>query len=205
VTLSAFTAQAVKGTVVLEWETSAEIENQGFVLSREERGTRNERDRFETCPEIIASFATDDALKGQGSTTETTKYLYVDKTVEPGKTYVYTLADVDYSGNETILKKVEVQVKTEETIVAEGYVLDPVYPNPFNATLTVPFTLSEPMHVSIDLYSLTGRHVLTAVNREFTTGSYLYTIKTPDLSSGIYLIKTFFGGEIHLQKAILLK
>jgi hypothetical protein len=89
--------------------------------------------------------------------------------------------------------------------VAEGYVLDPVYPNPFNAILNVPFTLSEPMHVSIDLYSLTGRHVLTAVNREFTTGSYLYTIKTPDLSSGIYLIRTFFGGEIHLQKAILLK
>jgi hypothetical protein len=206
VTLSAFTAKNLKGTVVLEWKTSAEIENQGFILSREERGTRNERDRFETCPEIIASFATDDALKGQGSTTETTKYLYVDKTVEPGKTYVYTLVDVDYSGNETILKKVEVQVKTEETIVAEGYVLDPVYPNPFNATLTVPFTLSEPMHVSIDLYSLTGRHVLTAVNREFTIGSYLYTIKTPDLSSGIYLIQTSFGGKKkYLQKAILLK
>ncbi|BFN37571.1 T9SS type A sorting domain-containing protein [Fidelibacter multiformis] len=198
VTLSAFTAQAVKGAVVLEWETSAEIENQGFILSRKLKVESQKS-------EIIAGFATDDALKGQGSTTETTKYLYVDKTVEHGKTYVYSLTDVDYSGNESILKKVEVQVKTEETIVAEGYVLDPVYPNPFNAILTVPFTLTEPMHVSIDLYSLTGRHVLTAVKREFTTGSYLYTIKTPDLSSGIYLIRTSFGGEIHLQKAILLK
>jgi hypothetical protein len=198
VILSAFTAQAVKGGVVLEWETSAEIENQGFILSRKLKVESQKS-------EIIAGFATDDALKGQGSTTETTKYLYVDKTVEHGKTYVYSLTDVDYSGNESILKKVEVQVKTEETIVAEGYVLDPVYPNPFNAILTVPFTLTEPMHVSIDLYSLTGRHVLTAVKREFTTGSYLYTIKTPDLSSGIYLIRTSFGGEIHLQKAILLK
>ncbi|MDK2976764.1 MAG: hypothetical protein PWP06_1239, partial [Candidatus Marinimicrobia bacterium] len=78
----------------------------------------------ESCQSVIASFATDEALIGQGSTTEITQYRYVDKTVEPGKTYVYILADVDYSGNETILKKVEVQVKTEETIVAEGYVLD---------------------------------------------------------------------------------
>ncbi len=37
VTLSSFTAKAVKGNVVLEWETSAEIENQGFVLSRKSK------------------------------------------------------------------------------------------------------------------------------------------------------------------------
>lgn len=35
VTLSFFTAKEVKGTVVLEWETSAEIENQGFLISRQ--------------------------------------------------------------------------------------------------------------------------------------------------------------------------
>ncbi|MGC9384795.1 MAG: GLUG motif-containing protein, partial [Kosmotogaceae bacterium] len=134
VTLSTFTGKAVKGTVVLEWETSSEIENQGFVLSREERGTSSES--------VIASFATDDNLKGQGSTTETTKYTYADNTVEPGKTYVYTLADVDYAGTETILEKIEVQPRemseayftgeAENAVVAEGYALDPVYPNPFN-------------------------------------------------------------------------
>ncbi|MDK2977270.1 MAG: hypothetical protein PWP06_1745 [Candidatus Marinimicrobia bacterium] len=146
VTLSAFAAKAVKGKVVLEWETSAEIENQGFVISRQ--STVN-RDGFQTRPvdseetvgighgrSLIASFVTDDALKGQGSTTETTQYRYVDTSVELGKTYVYTLADVDYSGNETILEKVEVKVETEEAVVADGYVLDPVYPNPFNATDT---------------------------------------------------------------------
>jgi len=45
VTLSAFAAKAVKGKVVLEWETSAEIENQGFVISRQ--STVN-RDGFQT-------------------------------------------------------------------------------------------------------------------------------------------------------------
>jgi len=198
VTLSAFMAKAVKGTVVLEWETSAEIENQGFVLSRKSK-VENQKS------EVIASFATDDALKGRGTTTETTKYAYTDKSVEPGKTYVYTLADVDYSGNETVLEKVEVKVEAEGAVVADGYALNPVYPNPFNASLTVPFTLTEPLAVSIELYSLTGQHMMTVVNRDFGAGSYNYTVQADDLASGIYFVRTVFNGRMHMQKAVLLK
>jgi hypothetical protein len=197
VTLISFTAKAVKGTVVLKWETSAEIENQGFVLSRKERGTSSES--------VIATFATDDALKGQGSTTEATRYAFTDASVEPGKTYIYILADVDYSSNETILEKVEVKVETEEAVVADGYVLDPVYPNPFNATLTIPFTLTEGMNVSIELYSITGQKMMTVVNREFGAGSYNYTVQTDDLASGIYFVRISFNGRSHMHKAVLLK
>ncbi len=204
VILASFTGKHVKGTVVLEWETSAEIENQGFVISRQEIGA-GLKPILETRPEIIASFTTDNALKGQGSTTEATKYSYVDKTVEPGKTYEYTLTDVDYASTETILKKVEVEVKAEGTIVAECYVLDPVYPNPFNAVLTVPFTLSEPMKVSIDLYSLTGRHVSTVVSHDFAAGSYAFSINADDLSSGIYFVRTTFNNLPQIQKVMLIK
>jgi len=205
VTLSTFTAKAVKGTVVLEWETSAEIDNQGFVLSREERETRNERDGFETRPEIIASFTTHDALKGQGSTTETTQYRYVDTSVELGKTYVYTLADVDYSSTETILEKVEVQVEAEGAIVADGYVLDPVYPNPFNASFTLPFTLTETMKVTAVLYNLSGQRVMTIVNREFGEGTHNIMTDVNDLSSGIYFIRSDFDGHSQVHKVMLLK
>ncbi|HBY17707.1 MAG TPA: hypothetical protein DEH00_00875 [Candidatus Marinimicrobia bacterium] len=203
VTLSSFTAKTVKGTVVLEWETSAEVENQGFVLSRQ--STVGGRDGFETRPAVIASFATDDALKGQGSTTETTQYRYMDTGVELGKTYIYTLADVDYSGKETILKKVEVKVEAEGAVVADGYALSPVYPNPFNATLTVPFTLTERMNVSIELYSLIGQRIMTVVDREFSAGSYNYTVQAGDLASGIYLVRTSFGKKTYMHKAVLLK
>lgn len=205
VTLTSFTAKAVKGTVVLEWATSAEVENQGFLISRKSEVNNRQSEVYSRQSEVIASFATDDALKGQGSTTETTKYLYVDKTVEPGKTYVYTLADVDYAGNETVLEETEVQVQAEGSIVAEGYVLDPVYPNPFNATLTVPFTLKEPMKVRIDLYNLAGRLVLAGMDKEYSAGSYQIRITSDHLASGIYLIRTSFNEHNHIQKVILLK
>jgi hypothetical protein len=61
------------------------------------------------------------------------------------------------------------------------------------------------MHVSIDLYSLTGRHVRAVVNQEFSTGSHDYSIQAHDLASGIYFIRTSFNGSNHMWKVILLK
>jgi|GEM_PF-2750030 len=198
VTLSSFTARAVKGNVVLEWETSAEVENQGFVLSRKSKVESQKS-------EIIADFSTDDALKGRGTTTETTKYAYTDKSVEPGKTYVYTLADVDYSGNETVLEKVEVKVEAEGAVVADGYALSPVYPNPFNASFTVPFTLNKSMNVTVDLFNINGRRVKSITNSSYAAGSHHLTVDADDLSSGTYIVRVAFDGAIHAQKIVLMK
>jgi hypothetical protein len=168
-----------------------------LVMSSEGRGASIET--------VIASFAMDDALKGQGSTTETTKYSFTDVSVEPGKTYSYTLSDVDYEGRETRQAEVKVKIGAEGAIIADGYALDPVYPNPFNAQFTLPFILTEPMHVTVELYNLTGQSVMTVVNREFGAGSYAYTVNADDLSSGMYLVRTAFNGHSHMQKVVLLK
>ncbi|MCD6233890.1 MAG: T9SS type A sorting domain-containing protein, partial [Candidatus Marinimicrobia bacterium] len=105
-----------------------------------------------------------------------------------------------------------VEVEVEGAVIADGYALDPVYPNPFNATLTVPFTLTESMNVSIELfgvsmnfYSILGQKMMTVVNREFGAGSYNYTVQANDLASGIYFVRTSFNGRSHMQKAVLLK
>ena len=107
--------------------------------------------------------------------------------------------------SETRLAQVEVKVKAEGAIVADGYALDPAYPNPFNAPFTLPLTLTEPMHVMVELYSLTGQSVMRVVNRELGVGSYAYTVNADDLSSGMYLVRTAFNGHSHMQKVVLLK
>ena len=176
--------------MVLEWETSAEIENQGFVLSCEERGTSSES--------VIASFATDDALKGQGSTTETTKYAYTDKTVEPGKTYVYTLADVDYAGNETVLEKVEVKVEGEGAILVDGYALKTAYPNPFNPSVTLNYQVPAMETVTFLISDITGRTIWSAQRAHTTAGTHELTWDGNDLKgapapSGLYILKMNAG------------
>jgi hypothetical protein len=129
----------------------------------------------------------------------------VDKTVEPGMTYIYTLYDVDYEGRETRQAEVEVKVKAEGAIVADGYSLSPVYPNPFNASFTLPFTLTEPMQVTVALYTLTGQNVMTVVNRVFGTGTHYVTVDVNDLASSVYFVRTDFDNRSYLQKVMLLK
>ncbi|MDD3807518.1 MAG: FlgD immunoglobulin-like domain containing protein, partial [Candidatus Marinimicrobia bacterium] len=202
VTLSAFTAKAVKGNVVLEWKTSSEIENQGFILSRAEKGLSN--------TSVIASFVTNNALKGQGTTTETTSYTYVDETVEPGKTYVYTLADVDYAGNETVLQKVEVKVESEGTVLAEGYALKTVYPNPFNPSVTVSYHIPQETTVSFVITDLTGRTIWSAERTHFSAGTYELvwegtTREGSTVPSGLYILKMSAGPFKQATKLTLLR
>jgi hypothetical protein len=46
-----------------------------------------------------------------GSTSEAHDYAYTDAAVVPGATYLYRLADVDYSGKVTYHKEVEVRLR----------------------------------------------------------------------------------------------
>jgi hypothetical protein len=220
VTLSSFTAKATKAGVLLEWSTSAEIENAGFVLRRMENGERNTGAFNQQSPianqQLIASYLTDNALVGQGSVTKSTHYSFTDSKVEPGKSYVYTLSDVDFSGKETEQKEIKIKTETENAIIAEGYTLRAIYPNPFNASFTVPFSLNENITVKITLYNIAGQQVMTILNQELSAGEYHFAVNADDLSSGVYFVKTNFSGtssvsqrisdrRSHTQKIVLMK
>jgi hypothetical protein len=229
VTLASFTAKATKAGVLLQWETSAEIENAGFVIRRQEAGSRNQeegetdtsaplsdRDTEDFNQQLIASYLTDNALVGQGSVTKSTKYTFTDSKVEPGKSYTYILSDVDFSGKETKLKEIQIKTEAASAIIADEYTLRPIYPNPFNATFTVSFTLNEPLAVTIILYNISGQQVMTILNNELSAGNYQTQVNADRLSSGVYFVKTNFSGtspissglsdwKSHTQKIVLMK
>jgi len=198
VTLSSFTGKTTTSGVLLEWETSAEIENAGFVIRRQEAGDRRQE-------EILATYMSDDALRGHGSTTEAHAYTYTDHAVEPGVTYIYTLSDVDFAGKETDHEAIEVRVESGNAVIADAYSLRPVYPNPFNASFTIPFTLNESMPVTISLYNVNGVKVLNILNNELAAGEYSYRINADELSSGVYFVKTQLTNIAHTQKIVLMK
>jgi hypothetical protein len=231
VTLSSFTAKATKAGVVLEWSTSAEIENAGFVIYRSEEdsprpplrgGVGSEADHSTNSPSerglggVLASYLTDNALVGQGSVTKSTHYTFTDSKVEAGKSYVYTLSDVDFSGKETILEKLKVELEVKGIVLADHYTLYPVYPNPFNASFTVPFSLNEKMAVKIALYNIAGQQVMNILQNELSAGEYQYQVNADALPSGVYFVKTNFSGtssvsqrisdrKSHTQKIVLMK
>ena len=103
------------------------------------------------------------------------------------------------------LSQVEVEVKVEGAILADNYSLSPAYPNPFNATLTLPFMLQERMNVEISLYDVSGRMVKQVVNQSISAGDYSLRVNSDELSSGLYIIKIIMNQSTHYQRVVLLK
>jgi hypothetical protein len=85
--------------------------------------------------------------------------------------------------------------------------LESNYPNPFNPSTTLYFTLADTDQVTLKVYDMTGRVVSVLLNNiQFTGGSHQVAFNADDLSSGVYLytIQTL-SGFTATQKMVLLK
>lgn len=87
----------------------------------------------------------------------------------------------------------------------KGFTLDLAYPNPFNPSATIPYTISSNGVVDINVFDLSGKKVESLVNEFQAAGSYDVVFDGSNLSSGNYLVKMTFGDETITRKISLLK
>lgn len=87
--------------------------------------------------------------------------------------------------------------------VPESYQLKQNYPNPFNPTTNIEFTLLNSGFVSLKVYDVLGREVLTLLNEERPAGNYKATFDANNLPSGTYFY-TLKSGEFSQTKKMLL-
>lgn len=84
------------------------------------------------------------------------------------------------------------------------------YPNPFNPTTSLRFSLKERGYVTIDIFNILGQKVKTLVNNELAAGLHnvswngLDDNKRP-VSSGVYFYKMQSGTYSNTRKMILMK
>ena len=193
-----FAAQFYNNIVILTWTTASEIENLGFNIYRK---------LLDEEYSLLAGFLNDPALKGFGSTSERHTYHYTDKSAQPGATYAYLLSDVNYAGLEKRHYDHEVTVTIPEVApaIAGKFKLEPIYPNPFNRSFTIPITLPESQLVEIILYDCRGQVTQSLENRTLPAGAYKLNYQIGDLSSGIYFVRINAGKHHELHKVILMK
>ncbi|MFO7799494.1 MAG: DUF5689 domain-containing protein [Rhodohalobacter sp.] len=86
-------------------------------------------------------------------------------------------------------------------------VVEPNYPNPFNPTTVIPFSLPEPTPVTVEVFDVLGRKVATLVDQQiFPAGENEIEFFARDLSSGIYLYRiSFEDGAVVTGKMMLVK
>ena len=71
-----------------------------------------------------------------------------------------------------------------------------VFPNPYNGTTTLNYTLSESANILVELYDMTGRKVNTLANGKQTAGQYHLSVNTLQLAGGTYTLKMSANGEM---------
>lgn len=79
------------------------------------------------------------------------------------------------------------------------------FPNPFNPITTIKYNIAKNCFVSIKIYDILGKEVITLVNSNLKAGQYEIKYNASNLTSGIYLYKIIAGGFTDVKKMILVK
>lgn len=89
--------------------------------------------------------------------------------------------------------------------VAAEFQLYPAYPNPFNPTTTIRYTLPEAAALQLSVYNPLGQKVATLADGVQPAGEYRVSWDAAGLASGVYYITLTSGRAKAVRKAVLLK
>ena len=79
------------------------------------------------------------------------------------------------------------------------------YPNPFNPTTNINFTLEKNAFIQLRVYDILGREINNIINEFKEKGSYSYPFNGGNLASGIYLVVLRVNNMTYSKKIILNK
>ena len=83
--------------------------------------------------------------------------------------------------------------------------LSPAYPNPFNPSTNLSYTVPQDGSVKLSVYDINGRLVESLVDSHQQAGSYNAVWNASNISSGVYFVRLSASSEILTQKVMLIK
>ena len=206
VELTSFTADFMQSTtgdmyVSIKWTTQSETALAGYYLYR---GTTNDLSAAEQITLLIVP-----ANLSHGAS-----YEFIDREIQSGTTYYYWLQSMEMNGSSDFHGPVSVTVNeggniTPPAIITETRLLN-AYPNPFNPTTTLCYTLKERGQVKIEIYNVRGQLIRSFMPAPQDKGYYQIIWDGKDLngtqaSSGAYYVRMTCGKYVSSQRIVLMK
>lgn len=128
-------------------------------------------------------------------------------------------ADIDNDGDIDLLNEdvrwfenpyIQVSVPEHKTPIPIVTELGESYPNPFNPTITIPFSLPERFDVKIRIYNMLGQQVATLVNRPMQAGHHTMMWDGRSdagsmVASGVYFVRMDAPNFVQTRKIVMLK
>ena len=98
-------------------------------------------------------------------------------------------------------------IEVEESVnsVPDAFQLKQNFPNPFNPSTTIEFTLPQAGNVKLTVYNLLGEEVAQLVNEFKEAGVHTINFNASGLNSGVYIYKLEANGLVQTRKMTLLK
>lgn len=185
VELSSFAAKMYdQNKVKLNWKTQTEVNNYGFDVERQVRNGQWEKVGF---------------VSGNGNSNSPKEYSYIDNNLIGGSKFLYRLKQVDNDGQFEYSDVVEVKV------VPIQYELSQNFPNPFNPSTTIRFSLPIATQLKINVYNMLGELVQTIAEGNYEEGFHKVSFNASTLPSGAYIYRIESSEYTQVRKMILIK
>lgn len=96
-------------------------------------------------------------------------------------------------------------VASEDEVLPGSFVLEQNFPNPFNPTTSIAYTVQSAGHITLEVFDLLGRSVSVLVDGVVAAGDYTTQFDAAALPSGMYLYRLTSGNQATTRKMMLLK
>jgi hypothetical protein len=79
------------------------------------------------------------------------------------------------------------------------------YPNPFNNSTIIEYQLPRQSHVTVKIFDVLGRELITLVNKVEEAGYKSVSFDASTLPSGVYFYRLQAGSFVQTNKMVLMK
>jgi hypothetical protein len=189
VELTSFTASANRLNAQLKWSTATEKNNYGFEIERRSVETAG------------AAWAKVGFVQGAGTSSSPNEYSYTDNNVTSGR-FAYRLKQIDNDGAFKYSQSTEIEIG----LAAKELILCSNYPNPFNPTTNIEFTVATNGRATLKVYNAIGQEVAELFNGEAQAGRIIQTrFDASRLASGIYYSRLQVDGKSLVKRMMFIK
>ncbi len=119
--------------------------------------------------------------------------------------YGNTITLPDYSGVTCFYYSRLVTGISSRNAHEETFALSQNFPNPFNPSTEIRYSIPVTSHVTLKLFDILGREIRTLVNTSQNPGTYSVTLNAQNLASGVYLYRLITGDFSATKKLVLVR
>ena len=156
--------------------------------------TKQKKDKL---PDLVVSFNAQEIIAALGTTTPgECRVLHMTAALKGGGSII---------GEDVVRIHTSIGKESALDLAPETFALYSNYPNPFNPTTMIRYSLPQRSHVRLVIYNTLGQTVADLVNGEMDAGYHEVQFNAANLASGVYFCKMQAGDFVETNELLLMK